>query len=357
MASVGIITNPQSGKDIRRLVALASSFSNHEKVLILRRVLAGLEAAGVEEAWVFNDGDALGAAAVEGFGERRGRAALRARLLSLPLQGDGEDTTRAAALMREKGAACIVVLGGDGTSRAAARGCGSVPLVPLSTGTNNAFPQNWEGTVAGLGAGLFARRPRAFAAQVRRSKRLRIRLGSSVETALIDLAVVRGAYAGARAVWDVRRIESLFLTRCQPGGLGLSAIGASLDPIGPDDPEGLWVMFGPAGSRSGKEVLSPIAPGLVVPAPVLRSRRVGMGEGVVYTAPGERVLAFDGEREHVMSAGERFEATLDRAGPRVVDVPAVLARAAAGGALTRTLGNRKAPGRGLGRQTPLDKRR
>ena len=345
MACVGIIANPQSGKDIRRLVALASSFSNHEKVLILRRVLAGLEAAGAEEAWVFHDGDGLGAAAVEGFGERRSRPALKARLLPLPLRGDSEDTARAAALMRETGAACIVVLGGAGTSRAAARGCGRVPLVPLSTGTNNAFPQNWEGTVAGMGAGLFARRPRAFAAQVRRSKRLRIRLGGTVETALIDLAVVRGAYAGARAVWDVRRIEALFLTRCQPGGLGLSAIGASLDPIGPDDPEGLWVEFGAAGRRPGRGVLSPIAPGLVVAAPVLRSRRVGVGESVAYTATGERVLAFDGEREHVMAAGERFEATLDREGPRVVDVPAVLARAAARGALAKVLGNGRRPSR------------
>ena len=59
----------------------------------------------------------------------------------------------------------------------------------------------------------------------------------------------------------------------------------------------------------------------------------------------ERVLAFDGEREHVMAAWERFEATLDREGPRVVDVPAVLARAAARGALAKVLGNGRRPSR------------
>lgn len=348
MGCVGVIANPQSGKDIRRLVALASSFSNHEKVLILRRVLAGLAAGGVKEAWVFNDADALGAAAVEGFREAPDRAGLKARLLSLPLGGDGEDSTRAASLMREKGAACIVVLGGDGTCRAVAKGCGSVPLVPLSTGTNNAFPQSWEGTVAGLGAGLFALRPRAFAAQVRRSKRFRIRLAAAAELSLIDLAVVRDAYAGARAVWDVHRIESLFLTRCQPGGLGLSAIGASLDPIGPDEPEGLWVEFGSREGFSGRWVLSPIAPGLVVPAPVLRSRRIRLGETVALTVPGERVLAFDGEREHLLSAGEGFEVTLDQEGPRVVNVPAVLSRAAAQGALASLQRN----GRPSGRRSP-----
>ncbi len=44
---VGIIANPASGKDIRRLVAHGSVFDNQEKVRIVRRVLLGLAAAGV----------------------------------------------------------------------------------------------------------------------------------------------------------------------------------------------------------------------------------------------------------------------------------------------------------------------
>ena len=67
MASVGIIANPQSGKDIRRLVALASSFSNNEKVLMLRRVLAGLVAMGMENILMFNDLGSLGAVSLDGF--------------------------------------------------------------------------------------------------------------------------------------------------------------------------------------------------------------------------------------------------------------------------------------------------
>ncbi len=49
MATVGIIANPAAGKDIRRLVAQASVFDNTEKVNIVRRVLLGLEAVGVEQ--------------------------------------------------------------------------------------------------------------------------------------------------------------------------------------------------------------------------------------------------------------------------------------------------------------------
>ena len=49
---VGIIANPASGKDIRRLVAHGSTFDNNEKINIVRRVLLGLAAAGVSEVAV-----------------------------------------------------------------------------------------------------------------------------------------------------------------------------------------------------------------------------------------------------------------------------------------------------------------
>jgi predicted polyphosphate/ATP-dependent NAD kinase len=49
MTLVGIIANPASGTDIRRLVAYGSVFNNQEKVRIVRRILLGLEAAGVKQ--------------------------------------------------------------------------------------------------------------------------------------------------------------------------------------------------------------------------------------------------------------------------------------------------------------------
>ena len=41
VSRVGIIANPASGKDIRRLVAHGSTFDNNEKTNIVRRVLLG----------------------------------------------------------------------------------------------------------------------------------------------------------------------------------------------------------------------------------------------------------------------------------------------------------------------------
>ena len=43
MGPIGIIANPASGKDIRRLVAHASVFDNQEKRNILRRAIHGAQ--------------------------------------------------------------------------------------------------------------------------------------------------------------------------------------------------------------------------------------------------------------------------------------------------------------------------
>ncbi len=48
--SIGLIANPASGKDIRRLVAHGTVFDNQEKVNIVRRIILACNAAGVHDA-------------------------------------------------------------------------------------------------------------------------------------------------------------------------------------------------------------------------------------------------------------------------------------------------------------------
>ena len=66
MITVGIIANPASGKDIRRLVAHGSVFDNEEKASIVRRVLLGLEAVGVERVLFMPERVGMGLRALEG---------------------------------------------------------------------------------------------------------------------------------------------------------------------------------------------------------------------------------------------------------------------------------------------------
>ena len=151
MATVGIIANPAAGKDIRRLVAHASVFDNNEKVNIVRRVLLGLEATGVERVLLMPDYFDIGGRALHGL-----HLSLQVDFIDMPTEHNDADSAQAAARLHEMGVGCIVTLGGDGTNRAVAKGCGAIPLVPISTGTNNVFPTMIEGTIAGLAAGLVA---------------------------------------------------------------------------------------------------------------------------------------------------------------------------------------------------------
>lgn len=98
MSKVGIIANPASGKDIRRLVAYGSVFDNQEKVHILRRVLIGLQAAGVEKVLFMPDTFGMGARAIDGV-----KLTLEATTLQMPFRGTDEDSTEAAARFRDAG--------------------------------------------------------------------------------------------------------------------------------------------------------------------------------------------------------------------------------------------------------------
>ncbi|HEV8373057.1 MAG TPA: NAD(+)/NADH kinase, partial [Actinomycetota bacterium] len=134
-ATVGLIANPAAGRDIRRLTARASVVPNHEKASIVRRLLHGLAAAGVDTVLYLADNAGIVAAAVDG-----GRPPLAMDALDFRAHGWASDSTEAAGLLAAAGVGAIVTLGGDGTNRAVAAACGDVPLVAISTGTNNVFP-------------------------------------------------------------------------------------------------------------------------------------------------------------------------------------------------------------------------
>ena len=145
--TVGIIANPASGKDIRRLVAYGTVFDNQEKVNIVRRVLLALSGTGVERVLYMPDYYGIVEKAVEGM---RSQDSLRLEVapLEMELTATQLDSSNAAAALAEVGAACIVTMGGDGTNRMVAKCCGDVPLLPISTGTNNVFPLFLDGISA-----------------------------------------------------------------------------------------------------------------------------------------------------------------------------------------------------------------
>jgi len=316
--TVGLIANPAAGRDIRRLTARASLVPNHEKASIVRRVLHGLAAAGVDTVVYLADNAGIVAAAVDG-----GRPPLAMDALDVRAHGWASDSTEAARRLAAAGVGAIVTLGGDGTNRAVAAACGDVPLVAISTGTNNVFPTMVDGTVAGLAAGLVATGTVAADRVTRRVKRVDVQAAGTADFALIDAAACTDPFVGTRAIWDAGRVRALVLTRAEPWSVGLSAIGGGLRPLGPDEPMGLYVELG-----DGPRVVAAVAPGVVARVPVRRWRLLELHEPVAFAADA-RTVALDGERELAVDGGATAAVTLN--GPRLVDIRATLQAAVANG--------------------------
>ena len=323
---VGIIANPASGKDIRRLVARGSVFDNVEKANIVRRTLVGLLAVGVRRVLYMPEYFGIVERAIDG--ARSDLMGLVAEPLDIPIEGGQRDSTLAARALAERAVGAIVTLGGDGTNRAVAKGSGSIPLLPISTGTNNVFPTVVEGTLAGMAAGLVARAPALLGAAVRRSKLLEILLDAqAVDVALVDVALSTDSYVGSRAVWNVASVRELVLAIAEPATIGLSAIGAGLSATSRLAPHGLHVRLARDGESPRVEVLAPIAPGVVAEVGVADWRRLDV-DGVVQLTRAHGTLALDGEREIVVTPTQQASVRLTLSGPRVIDVTRALEIAA-----------------------------
>ena len=325
MARIGIIANPQSGTDIRRLVSEADTADSRQKVNVVRRVLKGIAAIGVDEVFFMPDRLAMGARACDGLD-----LPFRASLLDMPVRSDPEDSLEAARRMRDSGVGVLVVLGGDGTHRVVAKACGTIPLVGISTGTNNVWPEQVEGTLAGMAAALVARGLVAADEVAHATRRLEIeRDGSLDEIALVDVAVYDGAFRAARAVWEVERIKEIVLADVASARLGLSAIGAALPRPEGVDGAGLQVRIGPGGGS----VLAPLAPGLVCRVPIRDYQWIRVGQTIAVEQP-PCLLALDGERETRVDPADKVVIRLVSNGPRRVDVRRTLEIAAQDGRFT-----------------------
>ena len=348
MSVVGIIANPSASKDIRRLVAQGRVVPDWEKVNILRRVLLGLQAVGVAQVVAMPDSSQLCQRAAAD-----AQLSLNLALLDMPAYYTEGDTIRAAALMKELGVTCLITLGGDGTNRAVARGSCALPLVPISTGTNNVFPAMTEGTLAGLAAGLVATNRLMPEWVTRYSKTLAVYVdGEYRDLALVDVAFSRERFTATRAIWDLDTLYEVFLTRTEPAGLGLASVGARLESVTVNDSGGLHYVLGRAKEEDADRldateepqpdlpdpatatVLAPIAPGVVPAIPIARWHR--LTEGVrVMVARRHSAVALDGERAFTVTPEQRVEISVQRNGPPVVQVERALRLAAEQGLFRR----------------------
>jgi predicted polyphosphate/ATP-dependent NAD kinase len=324
-ATVGVIANPLAGKDVRRFLAPVSHTSDAAKVGIVRRVVSAAVEAGATRVLLADDPHHLAARAAERLHLPAGVAV---NILDEPLTGSRLDTVHAATRMWKEQCGAVVALGGDGTCRDVAIGWPDVPLVAISTGTNNVFPLPLDGTSAGAAAGLVACGAVPVESVTRRAKRVAVHVdgseGDPHDLALVDVALVAGDFAGARAVVDGASVRWVVAAIAQPASTGLSAVAGRTHPVGRAEPGGVLVRLGRA--EGARRVRVPLAPGAFTTLEVAEVRPLADGEPVVL--PGGGVLAFDGERDRRVPAGTTITVAVEATGPLLVDVDQTLVQAA-----------------------------
>jgi predicted polyphosphate/ATP-dependent NAD kinase len=328
--AVGIIANPSSGRDIRRLLARASVYPTPEKINVVLRLLSALGPLGVEEAWMLPDRVGISASVQKTANyERKKRANSMPLVREIEMESEDSvlDTWQAVRRMHEMGVKAIAVLGGDGTHRAVARYCGDIPLATLSTGTNNAFPSMREATSTGLAMGLYATGRIPAEVALRRNKILHVQHGNRHEIALVDVAVTKQRFLGARAVWQPADLSRLFVTYGEADAIGLSSIAGMSLPSLRHEPFGTEVRFG-----GDRRLLAPIAPGLLDWMPVESAHRLEPDTPIVLSEEAG-TIALDGEREIEFHAPNEVSVWLDLNGPYTIAVAPSLAYAAQNGLL------------------------
>ncbi len=315
--SVGIIANPASGRDIRRLVAHGSVFDNAEKVNIVRRILLALNNLNLDRVYIMPDSFGIGNEAVNGlWGEEKENFKLDVEILGMTVTGTAEDSFNAATLMEKKGVDVIIVLGGDGTNRVVVKALTDTPILSLSTGTNNVFPIMAESTMLGLAAGLFTKFTDEEKEEVTEPIKCIyvIKDGKIDDIALIDAVVVNESYIGSRALWHTDLLEEIMVTRSTSYDIGMVSIPGRLTEVKVSEDGGVFLKVGAA----NRTVRAAIAPGVIKNIPVEEWKKIEQEE-IIDLPIKKRIIALDGERELVVKKDEQVSMQLSHADARFLD--------------------------------------
>lgn len=336
MSTFGILVNPRSGSDVRRLLTSAGSSTIEDKVSILRRLIHGAVETGAEQVVLTRDPFSIARRATENL-----QLPLKVQFLDLPLHHNERDSVDAAQAMRDAGCGSVVSLGGDGTNRALALGWPDAPLIPVSTGTNNAFPVHIEPTVAGMAAGLIATGAVDLDAHSSRAKVVAVEVnggdsGTETDMALVDAIAVDDPYVGSLELFDPETMMLGVLTRADPAAIGFSGLAGTVLPCAPDEEQGVVLEFMPPSQNPARLVRGALAPGWFASVGLARSRYLELDVSVEVAGPC--LLAFDGERSRRLHPGQTASLRVLRCGPRVIDVGAVVLSGARTGAFEIRVG-------------------
>lgn len=315
MTSIGLIINPVSGTDIRRLTSHASFIDNNQKAYIALRVIKGLDGMGIRKVYLMPDF----------YGVAQHVLTLLDNLDSVDVElvdvepvGGPEDTIRAVEFMVKRGVRCIILLGGDGTVRVASKASRDTPLLPISTGTNNVIPFFIDGGVAAILAGIIALNPQVSRRYTIRLKKLDVFVeGVFVDHALVDVASTGYMFRGSKALIDISMVKEAVVSVSSPLSIGVAGIAGMIKQINLGDEHTLYIRINNSNWLIKRKAI--IAPGVIKDIGIERVTIYRVGDKIPLEAPSY-TLALDGEREIEVDPLEDKFVYVNPEGPYIVDV-------------------------------------
>ena len=255
---------------------------------------------------------------------------VKAELAEFNPIGKMTDTVRFARLMKEMDVGCVVAMGGDGTSRAVSKEIGDIPLMPISSGTNNAYPYMAEGTAAGIAAAGVASGKYSLEECCIRDKRIEVYVNDELrDIALVDAVVTRIGFVGAKAVQNIDDVTAIVATRCNPHSIGFSGIVGTKCIVSDRDNYGVAIEL-----HKGEAHIAPFTSGILGTLKSSAPAIINEGEAYSVTVDHAGSVALDGEREIIFGPGDRLSLKVCRNGPRRILIEKTCATMMHGGAFS-----------------------
>ncbi|MFZ7121437.1 MAG: NAD(+)/NADH kinase, partial [Eubacteriaceae bacterium] len=291
MKKIGVIINPNSGKDIRRIFSYAQTIGNNEKANLVERMILGAQDLGVQDIFIMADYYNIGSS-IKSVLTENGDLKANLNILDFKPKGNEHDTIKASESFMSMNVNCIIVLGGDGTSRLVAKAKPEIPLISISTGTNNVFPKFYEGTIVGMAAAVVCKFG-VIDEYISKEKMIEIYLnGKVIDYALIDAAISVNQSIGVRAIEDISSIEELIVTRCHPATIGFSSIIGVNSISRSYDDFGYRVKL----NKGSIKLRAPFGAGKMIEMNMEQPVKLNLDQMYVYRAKRKGSIALDGER-------------------------------------------------------------
>jgi hypothetical protein len=320
MKNIGIIANPFSGRDIRRFTSFAFSVTNPEKENMVTRMILSAQAFGVDNIYLMPDSYKLNRNITNKVLSTHG-AKNNIHIIDTYFPIDQpSDTIKAIEEMERQGVKALIVMGGDGTNRLAAKTVKNIPIIAVSTGTNNVYPTFSEGTSVGTAAAFIAQYGNDIPGIIR-DKQIEIYInGKFVDIATVDALICINAFTGSKAIWKSSEIDDLIVCRTRSVAIGFSSIIGCIKSSTVEDNFGWRTVVG----KGNVHIRPQFEPGKITPMFIEEPVMLEKDIPYVFKKDYNGTIALDGERTVSFKAGDEIKVVITRNGPLRAELSKVM---------------------------------